>query len=223
MDLKVSFAYFYGDAQHDAFLFAHTEDKWKRGEETTDYLSFFGFTSGLLHANGQVKYPIYLNHMHYKPLPSLSEPGVFTTYCSRLMEIIAELNAQGTTLPRNIVARILSNVCTMSQHLISNESFWHIVNKMLSNQLPAIEAYCVSGVTVDREYYLGLCMEHHVAGERNIASTWPWDSSCQTGSGGGVRKTLHTLNRRKFFKSYTPEHLDSLAKMLDGIYPHIVI
>jgi hypothetical protein len=220
MAMRISFAYFYGESQHDAFLFAHTDDKWVTGEETTDYLRFFGFTSGLLHPNGRKRYPVYLNRKRYVSMPPIGTPDIFNAYIAEFQLLQQELGEKGQTLSRMVIARTLSNMCTMSQHFISNEVFWEIVNNLAVEGKQIVEAFCVSGIDANRKYYIGLCLPSDVDG---VCSVWPWDSSCQTGSGTGVRRTLHTLNRRPFFKDFDPEHLNSLSRMLDGVYPHIVI
>lgn len=220
MSMKVSFAYFFGESVHDAFLFAHTNDKWVTGEESCDYLKYFGFTSGLLHPNGNKRYPVYLNNKRYIKLPDLDTANIFEAYITEIQLIQQQLFEERQTLSAMVIARTLSNMCTMSQHFLSNEVFWEIVNNLTRHGLHTVEAFCVSGIDENRKYYLGLCIPSK---ETNIASQWPWDASCQTGSGDGVRKTLHTLNRRPFFKDFDPNHLNSLSKMLDGVYPHIVI
>lgn len=245
MNVDISFAHFSCGQDHDSFLFADPEHDFQRGESTSDYLSFFGFSSGFF---GDKDKPHWLGPFWLFELPPVqvaadekheNDRGVecLVKTVSQIREIVQFYYSHNLQLDRAMVKKLFIALVRMLGKTVTTDVIDALVAGALSAP-PQSKFYgvaptlIVTGVDKDNEFYvqiggpfaegIGAFNAYPVAGEKD-KQKHNWKYANNVGGDHHTIQILHALNRRTFASNQDARSLVRLGDKITQFFPSILI
>lgn len=245
MKVDLSFVYLFREMSHNGFLMAETDGEFVRGELTSDYLAYFGFTSGLLDSINGNTMPEYIQGTTAISLIDEKDhdedtdvENVRVTALAKLLVILDALHSKGYTIPRRIITQLVTYIVMYKASVPVGTTITDSVNQIVRSAPNFIKSCGAAILDSKNRISFHLMLDSDVVGTGllkklefayapSIVQTSDllnFDKATQVGGDGrAFRASINRLTSYKFCSNFDANHIKQFAERTRKIYPPIVI